>query len=124
MYSGKQKRKTLITDGSECFLRGEGMRLKTNPDYKYREIAGMHYLIPCGRAASRSETPIQLTETAAWIWNRIEKEMDREEIIVCMTQEFEVDRETARKAVTGFSDMLLQQGMAAAANDTEKRQNP
>lgn len=124
MYSGKQKRKTLITDGSECFLRGEGMRLKTNPDYKYREIAGMHYLIPCGQASARSETPIQLTETAAWIWNRIEKEMEQEEIIVCMTQEFEVDGETARKGVAGFLDMLLQQGMVAAANDTEKRQNP
>lgn len=97
--------------------RGAGMRLKTNPDYKYREIAGMNYLIPCARAAERSETPIQLTETAAWIWVQIEKGRDREEIIACMTEEFDVDWETAWKAVTGFGDLLLQQGMAETAED-------
>lgn len=88
------------------------MRVKTNPDYKYRKIAGVHYLIPCADAAERSKTPVELTETAAWIWLRAETGERTEKIAACMTEEFEVDQETAQKAVEGFLELLLQRGMA------------
>ena len=88
------------------------MRIKTNPDYKYRKIAGRHYMIPCAEAAARSQTPIELTETALWIWQRAEAGEDSEKIAAGMTEEFEVDPETALQAVNGFSELLLQRGMA------------
>ena len=88
------------------------MRVKTNPDYKYRKIAGLHYLIPCGEAAVRSKTPTELTETAAWIWRGAESGADSQEIAAGMTEEFEVDPETAMQAVNGFMELLLQHGMA------------
>lgn len=92
------------------------MRIKTNPDFKYRQIAGRHYLIPCGAAAARSITPVELTETAIWIWQRAEAGASAAEIAIGMTEEFEVDPATARKAADGFLELLLQRGMAEASD--------
>ena len=88
------------------------MRIKTNPDFKYRKIAGKHYLIPCAGEAERSKIPVELTETAAWIWLRAEAGESAEEIAAGMTEEFEVDPVTARKAVDGFLELLMQRKMA------------
>lgn len=88
------------------------MRIKTNPDFKYRKIAGKHYLIPCADAAERSEIPVELTETAAWIWLRAEAGQSAEKIACNMTEEFEVDLQTARRAVSAFFNLLVDRGMA------------
>ena len=88
------------------------MRIKTNPDFKYRKIAGKHYLIPCAGEAERSKIPVELTETAAWIWLRAEAGESAEEIAAGLTEEFEVDPVTARKAADGFLELLMQRKMA------------
>lgn len=92
------------------------MQVKTNPDFKYRKIAGTHYLIPCADAAERSKTPVELTETAAWIWLRAEAGENSEEISGGMTEEFDVDPATARKAVEGFLELLMKRKMAEFAD--------
>lgn len=85
--------------------------MKTNSNYKYREIAGGYYLIPVRTAAKISLTPIQLTETAAWIWQQVNLCASVEELIRKMTLEYEVDQAHARKAVTQFLDELTRQGL-------------
>ena len=112
MYFRGESEQKKITDREPVLPRGGQMRIKTNPDYKYRKIAGLHYLIPCAEAAARSRTPLELTETASWIWQRAEAGEDSEKIAAGMTEEFEVDPETAIQAVNGFMELLLQRGMA------------
>ncbi len=87
------------------------MQIRTDRSYKYREIAGEYYLIPTLQAAERSKTPLQLTETAAWIWKQIEQAVSKEEMVLRMTEEYEVDPVTAGKAVEQFIEVLLDQGM-------------
>ena len=87
------------------------MCIRTNRNYKYREIAGEYYLIPVAEAADKSKVPFQLTETAARIWTEIEKGVPKEKMISRMTEEFEVDPATAGKAVEQFIEVLLNQGM-------------
>lgn len=87
------------------------MRIRTNRSYKYREIAGEYYLIPTSEVAERLKNPLQLTETAAWIWTQIEEGVAKKEIICQMTEEYEVDSATAEKAVEQFIEILLEQGM-------------
>ena len=88
------------------------MQVKTNPDFKYRKIAGRHYLIPCAGAVEKSKVPVELTETAAWIWLKAEAGESEQEIAAAMTEEFDVELVTARKAVDGFLELLLEQEMA------------
>lgn len=87
------------------------MQFRTNRCYKYREIAGEYYLIPTLQAAEKSRIPLQLTESAAWIWIQIEKGLPKEEVIFRMTEEYEVDPTIAGKAVEQFIEVLLKQGM-------------
>lgn len=87
------------------------MRVRTNRSYKYREIAGEYYLIPVAEAADKSKVPFQLTETAAWIWTQIETGINIEEIVVKMTEEFEVNLDVARNATESFIIFLLNQGI-------------
>lgn len=83
------------------------MKIRTNHSYKYREIAGEYYLIPTLQAAERSRIPMQLTETAAWIWMQIEASKDIEEIAGAMTEEYDVSLEIAHNAVERFVIFLL-----------------
>ena len=87
------------------------MQIRTNRSYKYREIAGEYYLLPTSQAAERSTNPLQLTETAAWIWTQIEKGVSTDDIVCRMTEEYEVDPVAAGKAVDQFIGVLLEQGM-------------
>ena len=93
------------------------MKMKTNPSYKYREIAGEYYLIPTGAAAEKSAIPLELTETAAWIWTRIEQDTSKEDIISLMTEDYDVDIEQAKRAVEQFVVILLDQGMIMEITD-------
>lgn len=87
------------------------MQIRTNRSYKYREIAGEYYLIPTSEAADRSKIPLQLTETAAWIWIQLGKGVSKEDLVCRMTEEYEVDPVAAGKAVDQFIEVLLEQGM-------------
>lgn len=86
--------------------------MKANKDYKYREIAGEYYLIPVGAAAEKASAPIQLSETAAWIWRQIEKGVSEKEMADKMTLEYEVDPARAQAAVAQFLTRLREQGIA------------
>lgn len=85
--------------------------MKVNGAYKYRIIAGNYYLIPVGEAAKKWDGPLQLTETAAWIWTALEEGKTSEVIVKEMTEEFDVEMDEARRAVDGFCLSLLQQGI-------------
>lgn len=85
--------------------------MKTNELYILREIAGDSLLVPVGEAAQRLNGMIHLTETAAFIWNHIDTAQNLDEIITLMTQEYEVDEETARTDVYGFARELYMREM-------------
>lgn len=104
------------TDG--CFQRQDGhMRIKTSHSYQYREVAGQYYLIPVGEAADRSKIPLQLTETAAWIWTHLEAGASTEETASEMTKEYEVGPDDALSAVERYAALLLEKGMAEIIKD-------
>ena len=49
---------------------------------------------------------IKLTETAAVLWQALEKGADREELTAALLEEYEVDEATARADVDRFLDKL------------------
>lgn len=76
--------------------------MKTNSEYMLREIAGESVLIPTGSASQKLNGMIRLTETAAFIWKRVDDSADLEEIITRVRETFDVDEETAKRDVYGF----------------------
>ena len=82
-------------------------------NYKYCEIAGEYYLIPVGTAAEKSRDPIQLSETAAWIWRQITKKdcPSLEVLAEKMTEDYEVSLTQAHIAVQQFLTVLKERGL-------------
>lgn len=85
--------------------------MKSNKDYLLREIAGDHILVPTGEASQKLNGMIQLSETAAFIWESVDHAKNLQEIIDEVLNEFEVDRETASQDVYGFLRELYIRGM-------------
>lgn len=87
--------------------------MKTNELYILRDIAGDNLLVPVGEATQRLNGMIHLTETAAFIWNHINdnEAKDLEELVKMLTDEYEVDEETARNDVFGFTKELYMREM-------------
>lgn len=86
-------------------------RVKTNKNYKFREIAGEYYLISVGTEVERTPAPVQLTETAAWLWRQMEAGVLPAKLPEKMTEEYDIDLTHARESVRRFLADLLRMRM-------------
>ena len=85
--------------------------MKTNKDFILREIVGESVLIPTGKAANDINGMIHLSDTAIFIWKLYDQKENLEEIVKEVINEFEIDEETARRDVYGFSEILYNDGI-------------
>ena len=94
--------------------------MRTNSDYFLREIAGESMLIPTGLASQQLNGMIHLTETAAFIWKQVDTAQDITEIITNVTDEFEIDEDTAKRDVYGFLGELYKREMVVEIPELEQ----
>jgi hypothetical protein len=85
--------------------------MKTSELYIFRDIAGDSLLVPVGEATQKLNGMIHLDDTAAFIWNQIDKAKNLDEIVEKIQEEYEVDPETARQDVYGFCLELYRREM-------------
>ena len=85
--------------------------MKTKKEYITRTIAGETVVVPTGDAAVRLNGMITLNETGAFIWNFLQEEHTKEELLAAVLEEFEVDEVCARADMEGFVTALLEHGM-------------
>lgn len=87
--------------------------IKINDNFMLREFADEYIVVPTGEAAAQFNGMMNLTETAAFIWQGIQAGKTREKIAEEMLKEFDVDAETATRDVNGFIDELITVGIAS-----------
>ena len=87
--------------------------------FALRTVAGETLLIPTGKTAQEFNGMLTMTETARVMWENYEKVNSFEEMVNLILDEFEVDEETARKDVYGFTKSLIQQGILAPTKDDQ-----
>lgn len=68
-------------------------------------------MVPVGEATQKLNGMIHLDDTAAFIWNQIDKAKNLDEIVEKIQEEYEVDPETARQDVYGFCLELYRREM-------------
>lgn len=86
--------------------------MKKNKDYILRSVAGEHILIPTGAAASDFNGMINLSDVAAFVWNRMDAAADVDDLVRMVLDEYEVDESTARADVQRFLNSLVACKMA------------
>lgn len=68
----------------------------------HREIAGEHLLIPVGETALRVKGMVTLSESGLLLWQRLQTDCTREDLVSALLAEYEVDRATAAADVDAF----------------------
>lgn len=78
-----------------------------------RKIAGETVLIPTCEMALKVHGMIIVSESGAFLWEKLQKECSRDELVQSILEEYEVDRKTAEQDVDSFIEQMQQVGILA-----------
>ena len=85
--------------------------MKINKELVKREIAGDTILVPVGKTVYDSNGLFVLNELGGFLWDRLEKAENEEELLQAVLNEYEVTEETAKKDLRTFLDKLRDMGI-------------
>ena len=80
--------------------------MKINGEFVLREIAGEYILVPIGNSAMEINGMITLNEVGVFIWNKLQGECTREELLKAVLDVFEIDEENAKSDLDEFLQQL------------------
>ena len=89
--------------------------MKRNPNFIARAVAGELVLVPIAQEAADLESVFTLNEVGGRVWELLDDCGDADSVAARLTEEFEVDLETARADVTELLEQLRQ--MKAVCDD-------
>ena len=89
------------------------MKLRRNKCYVLRELSGVPYLLPYGQAQAEFKRTIRLNETGAFLWNLLEGEHSKEELLAACADYYgtpENDLPSLTADIDQFLDGLTARG--------------
>lgn len=85
--------------------------MKLNGNFVLRDIAGESMLIPVGEASGKVNGIITLNESGVVIWNALNEKCDKDYAVSKLTEEFDVDDDTAKADVDAFISRIAELGL-------------
>ncbi len=85
--------------------------MKIKKELVKRDIAGDTILVPVGKTVYDSNGLFILNELGTFLWDRLEKAENEEELLTAVLNEYEVTEETAKKDLHTFLDKLRGMGI-------------
>lgn len=86
------------------------MRIKDG--FLLRQIAGQHVVLPTDSDLDLNMM-ITLNETGAFLWEKLQSEIDEDALVAALLGEYDVDEATARTSVAAFVKKLNEHGFLA-----------
>lgn len=83
--------------------------MKLKDGFVLRQVAGQAVVLPGGDALDLNMM-ITLNDTGAFLWERLQQEIDENGLVTALLSEYDVDADTARKAVVVFVEKLNANG--------------
>ena len=83
--------------------------MKIKDGFLLRSVAGQTVVLPTGDELDLN-LMITLNETGAFLWERLQAETDEMGLVSALLAEYDVDEDTAKKAVSGFVAKLADHG--------------
>jgi len=80
--------------------------MKIIGEYVLRSIAQEYILVPIGKTAMELNGMITLNEIGVFIWNRLQDECGREQILKEILDEYEINEEQAKRDLNEFIQQL------------------
>lgn len=85
--------------------------MKIKNDFMLREIAGNYIIVPLSGDLVDLNAMININDTGAFIFKSLETDKSLEEIVSELTSEYDIDKETAKKDINDFLDILRRNSM-------------
>ena len=85
--------------------------MQVSKDLILREVAGEYILIPVGKAALKIHGMINLTESAVFLWKKLQEDCTEEELVQALLNEYDIDRETAAADVRELIEQMQKIGV-------------
>lgn len=80
--------------------------MKIKNGFILRTVAGQNLVVPLGENTMNFNAAITLNESAAFLWNLLNEEQTEENLVNALTEEYDIDEETANADVKVFLDVL------------------
>ncbi len=80
------------------------MRVKDNLILK--EMGTEYVVVPVGEGLLDFQVMLTLNDTGAFLWNALKEETTFDNLVDTLTKEYDVDKETAKKDIKEFLDIL------------------
>lgn len=82
--------------------------LKLSDQFILRTVADDHLLIPIGRSAIYVKGHILLSESGAFLYNKLRDGCSKEDLVAALTDEYEVSENEACQDTEAFLDQMRQ----------------
>ena len=69
--------------------------MKAKSDFVMRNIAGEYVLMPTGENIAKFNGTLLMNDVPAFVWEKLQNPVSREDLLKAVLDEFEVDRATA-----------------------------
>lgn len=81
--------------------------MKIEKEFILREIAGDYVIIPTGKTTLELNGLITVNELGAFLWEKLQEDITKEELVKAVLAEYEIDQETVEKDVDEFLEELV-----------------
>ena len=88
--------------------------MKIKKDFVLRQVAQTWMVLPLGEENERLGGILNLTESGALLWKRLEQGCEISDLVEALTGEYDVSEEKALADATKFTDKLAQLGCLEA----------
>lgn len=86
--------------------------MKTKKGFNLRQVCGENVIVAEGAENIDFSSIISMSESSAYLWNSIQgKEFDKNNLVELLTQEYEVDADTAAKDVEALVAQWMKAGI-------------
>ena len=86
--------------------------MKTKKGFNLRQVCGENVIVAEGVENIDFSSIISMNESSAYLWNNIQgKEFDKNDLVELLTQEYDVDADTAAKDVEALAAQWLKAGI-------------
>ncbi|MGN0475846.1 MAG: PqqD family protein [Ruminococcus sp.] len=85
--------------------------MKLKEDFLLREVAGCYVVVPVGKATVDFNGMLNLNDTGAFLWEHLQQETTKEELLKAMLDTYEVSKDLASKDIDNFIKKLEDAGI-------------
>lgn len=85
--------------------------MKVRSGFKLMKVGVQNLVVAVDERAEEFNGMIRLNPTGAFLWELLEKEAEKEELVAALLSEYEIDKETAETDVDRFLSILTDNGI-------------